>query len=147
MTGNDTAPPGLRDQGTIVTQGSASPQAATLHPGLRVLRPFGTNSRGENVNVAMVRDLAHVIDREKAAMGFFVTLADPTGPMTKEAIAFVYYDQDRFGPEYPKVQILTIEGLMDGRERPRFPALSMGRATFKKAAVEEMAAEQGKMFN
>src|SRR5258706_6068873 len=29
---------------------------------------------GENVSVAMVRDLAHVVDREQAKMGLFITL-------------------------------------------------------------------------
>ena len=38
---------------------------------------------GENVNVAMVRDLAHVVDREKAKIGVFITLAESTGPMRR----------------------------------------------------------------
>ena len=37
---------------------------------------------GDNVQVSMVRDLAHVVDREKAKIGVFITLAQPTGPMT-----------------------------------------------------------------
>ena len=101
---------------------------------------------GENVSVAMVRDFAHVIEREQAAMGFFVTLAEPTGPMSKESVAFGFYDEPRFGAEYPKLQILTIEGLMSGTERPRYPDLSLGRSTFKRAAVEDMGAEQGKLL-
>jgi site-specific DNA-methyltransferase (adenine-specific) len=40
---------------------------------------------GDNVNVAMVRDLAHVVDREKAKIGVFITLAYSTGPMRTEA--------------------------------------------------------------
>ena len=36
---------------------------------------------GENVNVSMIRDLGHVVEREKAAMGLFVTLTPPTQPM------------------------------------------------------------------
>jgi hypothetical protein len=57
----------------------------------------------------MIRDFAHghdpsCIEREKAAMGFFVTLAEPTGHMSKEAVTFGYYDQERFGSEYPKLQ-------------------------------------------
>jgi DNA modification methylase len=101
---------------------------------------------GENVNVAMVRDLGHVVDREKASMGFFVTLAEPTRPMREEAIAAGFYDAPRFGSEYPKLQILTIEGLMNGTERPRFPDLTLGRSTFKRAAVEDMGAEQGRLI-
>ena len=178
----------------MVTQGSA-----TLHPGLRVLRPSGTLGTqprsgdvpaaqggvrdsgrnpglvepnrfskpckgevifvpivvsvkgGENVNVAMVRDLGHVVDREKAAMGFFVTLAEPSiahdaRPMREEAVSAGFYDAPRFGSEYPKLQILTIEGLMNGTERPRFPDLTLGRSTFKRAAVEDMGAEQAKLL-
>ena len=34
---------------------------------------------GDNVNVAMVRDLAHVVEREKAKIGVFITLADSCG--------------------------------------------------------------------
>ena len=88
----------------------------------------------------------HVIDREKAAMGFFVTLAEPTRPMKEEAVAAGFYDADRFGPEYPKLQILTIEGLMSGTERPRYPDLSLGRATFKRAQLEDVSGEQGKLL-
>jgi hypothetical protein len=101
---------------------------------------------GENVSVAMVRDFAHVIEREQAAMGFFVTLADPTGPMSKESVAFGFYDEPRFGAEYPKLQILTIEGLMSGTERPRYPDLSLGRSTFKRAQIEDVSGEQGKLL-
>jgi hypothetical protein len=34
----------------------------------------------------MVRDLAHVVDREKAKIGVFITLADSTGPMRTDAV-------------------------------------------------------------
>ena len=165
MTGNNIALSGLRERGSIVTQGSAS-----LHPGLRVLRPFGTLMHridgliffhddksgakkivvsvkaGENVNVAMVRDLGHVVDREKASMGFFVTLAEPTRPMKEEAVSAGFYDAPRFGSEYPKLQILTIEGLMLGTERPRYPDLSLGRSTFKLAQIEDLSGRQGKLL-
>jgi site-specific DNA-methyltransferase (adenine-specific) len=101
---------------------------------------------GENVSVTMIRDLAHVIDREKAAIGLFVTLAEPTRPMKEEAISLAFYDSERFGTEFPKLQILTIEGLMAGTERPRFPDLTLGRSTFKRAGVENMGGEQGKLI-
>ncbi len=190
MTGNNFALSGLLNRGSFVTQGSASPQAATLHPGLRVLRHSVTKIHGidgliffhddksgakwmtdhprkivvsvkggENVNVTMVRDLKGVVDREKAAMGFFVTLAEPAmtdhgRPMLEEAVSAGFYDAPRFGSEYPKLQILTIEGLMNGTERPRFPdpfgklraSLTLGRSTFKRAAVEDMGAEQEKLL-
>jgi hypothetical protein len=49
---------------------------------------------GDNVSVAMVRDLGHVVDREKAKIGVFITLAEPTGPMKTEAIKAGYYETE-----------------------------------------------------
>lgn len=81
-----------------------------------------------------------------ASMGFFVTLAEPTRPMREEAVAAGFYDKERFASEYTKLQILTIKGLMDGRERPWYPDLSLGMATFKRAAVEDLSGEQGRLI-
>ena len=75
-----------------------------------------------------------------------VTLAEPTRPMKEEAAAAGFYDAPRFGSEYPKLQILTIEGLMAGTERPRFPDLTLGRSTFKRAQIEDVSGEQGKLL-
>lgn len=86
---------------------------------------------GDNVNVAMIRDLAHVVDREKAKIGVFITLAEPTGPMKTEAIKTGYYETP-FG-KFPKVQILTIRELFDGR-RPAIPLVDS--SVFKKARIE-----------
>lgn len=47
---------------------------------------------GDNVSVPMVRDLGHVVDREKAKIGIFITLADPTKPMKTEAVKTGYYE-------------------------------------------------------
>jgi hypothetical protein len=47
---------------------------------------------GENVNVVMIRDLAHVVDREKARIGVFITLIEPTGPMKKEPVKAGFYE-------------------------------------------------------
>jgi DNA modification methylase len=96
---------------------------------------------GEHVAVAMVRDLAHVVQREKAAMGLFVTLAAPTEPMRVEALKAGYYESP-LGKSYPRIQILTIEGLLAGRDKPAYPDLALGAHTFKKAKVEAEAKMQ-----
>jgi DNA modification methylase len=92
---------------------------------------------GDNVNVAMVRDLAHVVAREKAEIGLFVTLADATKPMTTEAIKEGFYTSPTTGAQFPRVQILTIAGLLAGTERPRYPDLAQGGHTFKKAKIDQ----------
>jgi len=100
---------------------------------------------GENVSVAMVRDLAHVVEREKASIGLFVTLAEPTKPMVAEAATTGFYESPT-GSSFPKVQILTIEGLLSGREQARYPDLTRGGLTFKKAKVEKGRTGQADLF-
>jgi site-specific DNA-methyltransferase (adenine-specific) len=86
---------------------------------------------GENVNVAMVRDLAHVVDRENAKIGVFITLADSTGPMRTEAVTAGFYET-LYG-KYPKIQILTIRELFEGKQ-PNIPLVDS--SAFKKAPKE-----------
>ena len=90
---------------------------------------------GENVNVAMVRDLCHVVDREKAAIGLFVMLAEPTRPMLVEATKEGFFKSET-GRSYPKIQVLTIEQLLGGKAQPVYPDLHRGGLTFKKAEME-----------
>jgi len=89
---------------------------------------------GGNVNVAMVRDLAHVVEREKAKIGVFITLADPTAPMNTEAIKAGFYESPHHG-KFPKIQILTIEELFAGK-RPKIPFIDP--SAFKAAPKEDM---------
>lgn len=86
---------------------------------------------GEHVSVPMIRDLGHVVDREKAKIGIFITLAEPTKPMLTEAIKAGYYETP-FG-KFPKLQILTIEDLLQGK-KPEIPLIDS--SAFKKAQVE-----------
>ncbi len=102
---------------------------------------------GEHVTRTMVADLKNSVERDKADIGLFVTLTTPTKPMVKEAVSAGFYESVHFpGKEYPRIQILTIEGLMNGTERPRYPDLSGGGMTFKKAAREKSKKEQGALF-
>ena len=101
---------------------------------------------GENVSVPMVRDLAHVVQREKADLGLFVTLNAPTKPMLTEAIKEGYYTSPATGKAFPKVQILTIEGLLNGTQRALYPDLSQGATTFKKAKREGPTSQQSGLF-
>jgi DNA modification methylase len=100
---------------------------------------------GEHVTVAQVRDLAHVVSREQAAIGLFVTLVSPTEPMRVEALKAGYYESP-LGKSYPRVQILTIEGLLIGRDKPAYPDLALGAHTFKKAKREPGTTEQASLL-
>ena len=97
---------------------------------------------GGNVNVAMIRDLGHVVDREKAKVGVFITLAEPTSPMRTEAIKAGFYETEH--GKFPKLQVITIAELFAGRQ-PELPWRDV--AAFKKAAREDMSAgKQTKLF-
>jgi DNA modification methylase len=80
---------------------------------------------GENISVPMIRDLGHVVNREKASRGYFVTLTKPTGPMRQEAVKAGFY-VNPMGKSRPKIQIFTVEGLLDGTERPDTFDLTQG---------------------
>lgn len=87
---------------------------------------------GRHVGVSMVRDLGHVVEREKALVGLFVTLTQPTSEMTKEALKAGYAETD-FG-RFRKLQILTIEELMTGA-RAELPIVD--NAAFRRAKRED----------
>jgi site-specific DNA-methyltransferase (adenine-specific) len=89
--------------------------------------------------------LRGVVEREKAEIGLFVTLADSTRPMREEATKAGFYKSPA-GADFPKLQVLTIQSLLDGTERARYPDLAMGGHTFKKAKVQEQESAQGKLL-
>jgi hypothetical protein len=74
---------------------------------------------GGNVSVAMIRDLGHVIEREKADIGVFITLEKPTRPMVEVAAMKGFYHSP-LGRDYPRLQILTIEEIIGGK-MPEIP--------------------------
>jgi site-specific DNA-methyltransferase (adenine-specific) len=90
---------------------------------------------GASVTRANIATLKGDVDREKAAIGLFVTLAEPTREMTREANAAGHYESPFHGA-VAKIQILTIEELLGGR-KPELPDLSRGAQTFKKATLEQ----------
>lgn len=96
---------------------------------------------GGNVNVAMVRDLGHVVEREKAKVGVFITLAEATAPMKTEAIKVGFYESPLHG-KFPKIQILTVAELFAGK-RPQIPFVD---SSAFKAAPKEDTSKQGKLF-
>jgi len=93
---------------------------------------------GRNVGVAEVRDLIGVLQREKADIGVYISFAEPTKPMQKEAAEAGFYTS-RDGSRYPRVQLLTIKGLMEGTQYLQRP-LHVEDVTFKKAPRSRSAA-------
>ncbi len=80
-----------------------------------------------------IRDLRGTVEREKAAMGVFITLEPQTKDMNTEAVAAGGYYSQGWGKYYPKMQILTIAELLNGGEVKMPPA----SITFKEAEKAE----------
>ena len=85
-----------------------------------------------HVNRGMIATLKGDMDREDAAVGIFITLEAPTEPMRQEAIAAGFYEPESLpGNQFPRVQILTIEQLLNG-DQPEYPRFAAPQ-TFRKA--------------
>ena len=81
--------------------------------------------KGGRVSSPQIRDLAGVVERERAALGLFISLEAPTRDMLTEAAAGGFYHSDLWQRDFPKLQIRTISDLLAGRSfdlPPRQPA-------------------------
>jgi hypothetical protein len=65
--------------------------------------PLPSTTRGASPSRAMVRDLKGTMDREKAALGLFLTLNKPSREMIREAASAHFYETG--GIKVPRLQI------------------------------------------
>jgi site-specific DNA-methyltransferase (adenine-specific) len=68
-----------------------------------------------------IRDLRGTVERENAAIGVFITLEEPSRDMKKEAVTAGFYHSPGWDMDYPKIQILTINGLLHDVARVQMP--------------------------
>ena len=100
---------------------------------------------GQNIGVSEVRDLKGVLDREKADIGAYISFAEPTGPMKREAAEAGFYASSD-GTKYPRVQLLTIKGLLEGSQHLERP-LHVRDITFKPAPKYRVAKAENLSFD
>jgi DNA modification methylase len=108
------------------------------------LRTVIVSVKSGGVNRAMVGDLAGVVQGEGAAMGLFITLEEPTKPMLLEAAKAGEFYSELSKRSYPKIQILTIRELLDGR-KAEIPLLVLP-AYSQAEPVEKASPGQVEMF-
>lgn len=70
---------------------------------------------GKGIHVKDIRELIEVVNK-KGQMGIFITLNNPTKNMINEAAEAGYYHSKEYDKKYPKIQIVTIEELLNGKE-------------------------------
>ncbi len=74
-----------------------------------------------NVNVKNMREFIQVVRKQEADIGVFVCFEDQvTKPMQLAAKEEGYYRKEHWGDRFDKIQILTVEKLIDG-ENIKFP--------------------------
>jgi DNA modification methylase len=71
--------------------------------------------KGGHLQAGYVRDLRGVIEREQSAIGVLISMEQPTGPMRKEAASAGFYKSPYNNQDYPRLQILTVEELLEGK--------------------------------
>jgi len=76
-----------------------------------------------------IRDLVGTLQREGAAIGVFLTLEPATSHMLNEAASAGFFHSDGWHRDYPRIQILTVEELLAGKQVDMPPS----GITFKQA--------------
>jgi adenine specific DNA methylase Mod len=97
--------------------------------------------KGGGLKADDVRALNHVREREAAEIALFISLEAPTKGMIADAASAGFYTSAA-GRKFPRVQLLTIEGLLSGQQRAEHPD-HQPDLNFKKAKAEANAAQQG----
>ena len=87
-----------------------------------------------HVTSSQIRDLKGTMQRENATIGLFITLEESTKPKLEEALTAGFYSPTHFLKKHPRIQILTIKELLEGK-RPQYP--EFGAVTFKKAPRQD----------
>ena len=103
-------------------------------------RKIVVSVKGGGIKPDDVRALNHVREREKAEIALFISLEQPTPAMVKDA-ASVGFHTSAAGKRFARVQLLTIEGLLNGTQRAEHPDYEPD-LNFKKAKAESDAQQQ-----
>ena len=104
--------------------------------------------KGGRVSSPQIRDLKGVVEREKAALGLFISLDEPTRDMRAEEASGGFYQSDVWQRDFPKIQLRTITDLLAGRNfdlpprQPMYrPAERVRPAEGEQGALEELAGD------
>ncbi len=96
----------------------------------------------ETLTPAVVRELFGTVEREKAAMGYLLTL-NTMDNLVKESKKYGFYTNELFGSTYPKIEVISVEQILSG-ERIRIPLNQ--RIDVVKAAQEKAQDNQLGLF-
>jgi DNA modification methylase len=95
---------------------------------------------GENLKADDIRSIMAVREREGADIALFISLEEPTRGMIKDAVSAGLYESPN-GKKFQRVQLLTVEGLLNKTQRAEHPDYEPD-LNFKKARTENNAAQK-----
>lgn len=76
--------------------------------------------KGGATNPGHVRDLVGTVDSQRAAMGIFVSMIEPTRGMIEAANQSGFYNHPANGQRFPKVQLISVQDLLNDK-KPNMP--------------------------
>ena len=94
----------------------------------------------------MIRDLMATLERDKAEIGVFITLEEPSSEMELEATTAGVYTSPIDGRDYLRIQILTIAELLEEGKKPMLPLLILSPYQQAERIPDKKAAEQQELF-
>jgi site-specific DNA-methyltransferase (adenine-specific) len=97
--------------------------------------------KGGGTTVKDIGRLAQVMEREKAPLGVFITAENPTRAMEKDAAAVGRFE-DEWNRTYPRLQILTLAELFQGK-KPDIPFVDPSSL---RRAKREDTSQQGSLL-
>lgn len=100
--------------------------------------------KGGKLKADDIRALNHVREREKAEIALLISLHEPTSKMKADAASAGVYEWDNKKKTSPRIQLLTIEGLLSGTQQADHPDY-VPDVNFKKARREK-AQDTGDLF-
>ncbi len=110
-------------------------------------RKIVVSVKGGGLKADDLRALNHVRDREKADIALLISLNEPTAKMRADAAsAGIFHGGPDGQTQYPRVQLLTIEGLLSGQHRAEHPDY-VKNVNFKKAKRETKKQTNKELFD
>jgi len=110
-----------------------------------VLQTVLVSVKSGHVNPGMVNELRGTIEGEKAVIGLFITLEEPTKNMRMVADTAGVFRSEVWNKDYPKLQILTIRELLEEGRKPQLPPFVM--PTYQQAPKVITDADQPGLFD
>ena len=96
-----------------------------------------------HVKSDMITAFKGAMERDKAKYGIFITLEEPTQPMIKEALEKGFETELLTKEKIPKVEIITIKELLEGKSPKLQQVYNKINITYQKAEKDKTKEEKG----